>query len=131
MYKFQGIWSQFQLKVFQFSFMLLFTNNALKKKKRKPVFQFFLKLMKKISKLFVFIFKFQNIEKNKYKEIFIGSRKQKHGIWILFTLQRINQLCILLVTLLLIKMMFKHRTIFKLSTLDVKNIKTKFEKYFS
>lgn len=36
--------------------------------------------MKKISKLFVIILKFQNIEKNKYKEIFIGSRKQKHGI---------------------------------------------------
>lgn len=60
--------------------MLLFTDNALKKKKENLYFNFFLKLIKKISKLFVFIFKFQNIEKNKYKEIFIGSRKQKHGI---------------------------------------------------
>lgn len=68
----------FQLKVFQFCLMFLFTDNALKKKK--ACIPFFLKLMKKISKLFVFIFKFQNIEKNKYKEIFIGSRKQKHGI---------------------------------------------------
>lgn len=33
MYKFQGIWSQFQLKVFQFCLMFLFTDNALKKKK--------------------------------------------------------------------------------------------------
>lgn len=80
MYKFQGIWSQFQLKVFQFCFMLLFTDiNALKKKEN-LYFIFFLKMMRKISKLFVFIFKFQNIEKNKYKEIFIGSCKQKHGI---------------------------------------------------
>lgn len=60
--------------------MLLFTDNALKKKKENLYFNLFLKLMKKISKLFVFIFKFQNIEKNKYKEIFIGSHKQKHGI---------------------------------------------------
>lgn len=99
-----------------------------KKRKRKPVFQFFFKTDEKKSQNCLYSYLNFKILKKINTRKFLSALVNKNMAYE-SCLQRINQLCILLVTLLLIKMMFKHRTIFKLSTLDVKNIKTKFEMF--
>lgn len=69
--------------------------------------------MKKISKLFVFIFKFQNIEKINTRK-FLSALVNKNMAY--ESCLHYKELTSSVVALLLIKMMFKHRRIFNIGT---------------